>query len=77
MSSKKKDARGFITAKWTNEGPDVLISNFEKLSPTKIEKCFEAAMKEWYRLRAVCIGERRVKELKERKAAETTGAENG
>ena len=69
-----KDKRGFITARWTNEGPDVLVLNFEKLSPVKIEKCFEAVTKEWYRLRAVAIGERRIQELKKK---ERVGAEHG
>ncbi len=67
-----KDKRGFITAKWTDKGPDVLVFNFEKLSPVKIEKCFEAVTKEWYRLRAVSIGERRIREKKE--TAEMVGA---
>lgn len=66
----KKDPS--IIARWTKNGPDIKINNFEFLSPTKIDKCFEAAQKEWFRLRAVSIGQRRKQELEER-----TGAENG
>ncbi|KKL70312.1 hypothetical protein LCGC14_2106140, partial [marine sediment metagenome] len=47
---------------------------FEHLTPVKIEKCFEAATKEWYRLRAASIHERRKQEHKEK--AELAGAEN-
>ncbi len=61
-----------VITRWTKEGPVVKINHFENLSPVKIEKCFEATMKEWYRLRAVAIGNRRKQEMEER-----AGAENG
>ncbi len=61
-----------ITAIWTDEGPQVKVSGFEHLSPVKIDKCFEAVSKEWYRLRAVAINQRKKAEL-----AERVGAQNG
>lgn len=61
-----------IIVRWTKEGPVTKINSFENLSPVKIEKCFEAVMREWYRLRAVSRGQRHVQEQKER-----IGAENG
>lgn len=53
----------------TSTGPHVKISDFEHLSPVKIEKCFEAVSKEWYRLRAISINERKKAELEERAGA--------
>ena len=61
-----------ITVTLDAEGPHVKISAFENLSPVKIEKCFEAVSKEWYRLRAVTINQRKKAELEER-----AGAQNG
>jgi len=62
-----------VITRWTKEGPVVKINHFENLSPVKIEKCFDAVLKEWYRLRAVAIGEQR----KLKMAEERAGAENG
>ena len=72
MAKKKSIDNPTLLAEWTSEGPVVSIKNFEQLSPVKIEKCFEALEREWYRLRAVSIGERRKQEIEER-----TGAEDG
>ena len=63
-----------IKVKMTKEGPLVAIKGFENLSPVKIEKCFEAVTREWYRLRAVSIGERRKQEIKD---VELAGVQNG
>ncbi len=63
-----------ITIKLTKAGPLVKLRHFEYLTPVKIEKCFEAATKEWYRLRAASIHERRKREHQEK--AELAGAEN-
>ena len=62
-----------ISVDLTPSGPVVSIDQFENLSPVKIEKCFEAVTKEWNRLRAVSVHERRKKERQEERA----GAENG
>ena len=64
-----------ITVKLTKVGPSVKIRHFELLTPVKIEKCFEAALKEWQRLRTTAIHERRKQEHKEK--AELEGTENG
>ncbi|KKK61626.1 hypothetical protein LCGC14_3012440 [marine sediment metagenome] len=69
-----------IVTRWTKEGPAVKINHFEHLSPVKIEKCFDAVLKEWYRLRAVSIGNRRKQEIEDRRKQEIeerAGAENG
>ena len=70
MTKRKEKILASITVRWRKNGPTVGMSGFENLSPTKIEKCFEAALKEWYHLRAVHIGERRKRELEERAGAE-------
>ncbi len=63
-----------INVRLTKAGPVVKLYMFEHLTPVKIEKCFEAATKEWYRLRAASIHERRKREHQEK--AELAGAEN-
>ena len=60
------ELKPIITVKLTKAGPHVKIRHFELLSPVKIEKCFEAATKEWYRLRAASLHEQRKQEVKER-----------
>ena len=67
------EIRPTITIKLTKAGPLVKLCPFEHLTPVKIEKCFEAATKEWYRLRAASIHERKKQERKEK--AELAGAE--
>ena len=68
------ELRPTIRVTLTKAGPLVKLRHFEHLTPVKIEKCFEAATKEWYRLRAASIHERRKREHKEK--AELVGAEN-
>lgn len=72
MAKGKTKTLAHISAKWTKDGPVIDISSFENLSPMKIEKCFGAVLKEWYRLRSAYLIERRKHELEER-----TGVENG
>ena len=69
------EARPSITITLTKAGPSVKIRHFEHLSPVKIERCFQATLKEWYRLRTATIHERRKREHREK--AELAGAENG
>lgn len=74
MPKKKPSMQPRISIDWSPEGPVVSIRAFENLSPAKIDKCFEAVLKEWYRLRALSINERK---KKEREEASQIGAENG
>lgn len=74
MAKKSPSYQPRITVDWSSEGPVVSIRTFELLSPSKIDKCFGAVLKEWYRLRAVSINERK---KKEREEASQIGAENG
>lgn len=72
--AKKKESPYWprICIDWTPNGVEVEIREFEKLSPVKIDKCFQAALKEWYRLRTAYASEHRKQEREER-----IGAENG
>lgn len=74
MSKKKPISQPRITIDWTPEGPIVAIRAFENLSPAKIDKCFQVALKEWYRLRSAHINDRR---KREQEATSSIGAENG
>ena len=74
MNKKKSSYQPRITVDWTPEGAIVSIRTFENLSPAKIDKCFQAALKEWYRLRSAHINDRR---RREQEAASPIGAENG
>lgn len=66
MAKKKSlDVLASIVVKWDANGAAVIINDFEKLSPVKIDKCFQAALKEWYRLRSLAITERRKREREE------------
>ncbi len=79
MSKKKEDTPYWprITADWSPDGPIVYIKDFELLSPVKIEKCFDAVMKEWQRQRATAVHERRKRERAEAtKPIESVGAED-
>lgn len=62
-----------LIIRWTKGVPSVKIYNFGLLSPVKIEKCFEATIKEWWRLRAVSLNERRKQEIEERTGAQADG----
>ncbi len=68
------ELKSTITVTLTKAGPLVKLRHFEHLTPVKIEKCFEAVTKEWYRLRAASIHKRK---KQERKEVELAGAENG
>lgn len=73
VNRKKSHLYPSMSVEWTEQGPTfVEIHKFEQLTPVKIDKCFEAVMKEWYRLRATSIHERRKRERRE-----SVGAENG
>jgi len=67
MAKKKEspyDPR--ITVDWSAlTGPEVEIRDFEHLTPVKIDKCFEAVLREWNRLRAASRHEQRVKRIAE------------
>ncbi len=67
---KKKSMYPSIFAEWTEEGPVVSISDFGSLSPVKLERCFEALEREWFRLRDVSMGQRRQQELDDRIGAD-------
>ena len=75
MAKKISTTHPSVFAEYTKEGPVVAISKFENLSPVKIERCFEAILREWYRLRAVSIHERKKREREAE--AQRIGAENG
>ena len=72
--SKKSSYQPRITVDWSPlTGPGVEIRDFEHLTPVKIDKCFEAVLREWYRLRALARHEQREQRIKE----ELAGAEHG